>query len=170
MRLKQYAAVIAATAFGAVSLPASATTLEREDFSAMVDKAAVIALGTVTSAEAATVNGERVTKFTFTADQIAAGEPGATFVVASPGGQISNAKVRMGEVHPGAPAFSKGASALLLLKEGADGAYQVIGYNQGLYQVFDIDGVDYVDLPDGDPITADAAIEKIRGLRKGQVD
>lgn len=164
---KYLLAALAAGVTSVTSMPVYATTLEKVEFTDLVDQASVIILGRAVDADVTTVNGELVTRTTFSVEDVAAGDVGPTIMVHTPGGSIKNTKVRMGEVHPGVPVFARGTSAVLLLKSNNGDAYSVLGYNQGVFSVFNDGGVPSVNLPDGDdkPVAASRAMRQMQEMR-----
>ena len=137
---------------------ASATTLKKMTFREKAKDAEVGVLATATGSTTEVVDGTVYTLTTFDVTDVAFGDAGRTITVRTPGGAHPNAVIRVSEVVPGAPTFFSGTDSLLLLDE-ADGAYEVVGFNQGVFGVTDISGTKRVMLPEdhGGSVTVDEA-------------
>ena len=145
---------------------ASATTLKKMTFREKVKDAEVGVLATATGATTAVMDGAVYTLTTFEVDGVAFGDAPRTITVRTPGGALPGAAIRVSEVVAGAPSFLGGTSSLLLLDE-ADGAYEVVGFNQGVFGVADVSGTKRVMLPEdkGGSVSVDEAFDILNDER-----
>lgn len=157
-------------AFGAVAAMlvtgASATTLTKMTFREKVKDAEIGVLATATGMTTQMIGGEVFTLTTFDVEGVAFGNAPQTIVVRTPGGARPGAAIRVSEVVAGSPTFLGGASTLLLLDD-ADGAYEVVGFNQGVFGVADVSGTKRVMLPEnqGGSVTVDEAFSILNDER-----
>ncbi|MGF1606538.1 MAG: hypothetical protein ACFB22_09375 [Rhodothalassiaceae bacterium] len=157
-------ALAAATAL-ALMPAAHATTLKKE---MLVDAAAqsqAIVIAEALESHSERIDGQIYTLTTFKVSETVQGSAGQTVTVATPGGRDTSRKYPVSEVVAGSPRFIVGQKQCLMLQgNGVGGAMQVVGFNQGL---FDVEGSGEelrIVLPDG-ALTVDefrAAIAKRR--------
>ena len=138
---------------------ASATTLKKMSFREKVKDAEIGVLATATGTTSEVVGGAVYSLTTFEVTDVAFGNAPRTITVRTEGGARPNAAIRISETVAGAPTFLGGTSSLLLLDE-ADGAYEVVGYNQGIFGVADVAGTKRVMLPEdhGGSVTVEEAM------------
>ena len=162
---------LGAAATAMLATTASATTLKKMTFREKVKDAEVAVVATATGSTTEVVDGGVVTLTTFAVSDVAFGEAGRTIVVRTEGGARPNAAIRVSEVVAGAPVFLGGADSLLLLDE-SDGAYEVVGYNQGVFGVADVSGTKQVMLPEehGGAVSVDEAIDILNDERSAVED
>ena len=165
MRLRDTIMLGAAAAM-LTATTASATTLKKMTFREKAKDAEIGVVATATSSATEVVDGTVYTLTTFAVSDVAFGDAGRTITVRTPGGARPNAAIRVSEVVPGAPTFFSGTTNLLLLDE-ADGAYEVVGFNQGVFGVTDISGTKQVMFPEdhGGPVSVDEAFSILNDER-----
>lgn len=145
MTVRNMVALGAATVM--LGTTASATTLDKMTLREQAKEAEIGVLATATGATTEVKGGAVYTLTTFDVTGVAFGEAGRTITVRTPGGARPNAAIRVSEVVPGAPTFLSGTTNLLLLDE-ANGTYEVVGFNQGVFGVSDVSGTKRVMLPE----------------------
>lgn len=164
MRLRDTIMLGAAAAMLATT--ASATTLKKMTFREKVQEADIAVLVTATGATTGVEDGAVYTLTSFDVLDTAFGDAPRTLTVKTDGGTRPDAKIRVSETVAGAPVFFGGSTNLLLLDE-ADGVYEVVGYNQGVFGVTDISGTKRVMLPEdhGGAVTVDEAFDILNDER-----
>ena len=174
--LKRYVMKLMKLALGAAAaLPlvfasqVSATSLKKLDFDDMVAQANACVVAEAQSATTEFRNGQVTTLTTFRVTKSAFGNVGQTITVATDGGERTMGRLQVAEVNAGAPRFFTNQESLLFLSEAnAQGAFNILGYNQGRFAVREnANGVDMVSLPvgDGGQITLDNALSVISDAR-----
>jgi hypothetical protein len=145
---------------------ASATTLKKLTFREKAKEAEVGVLATVTGSETELVDGAVYTLTTFQVSDIAFGDAPQTITVRTEGGSRPGALIRVSETVAGSPTFISGSTNLLLLDE-TDGAYEVVGFNQGVFGAFDVDGSKRILFPEdkGGIVTVDEAFSILNDER-----
>lgn len=157
-------------AFGAVAAmlatTASATTLKKMTFREKAKDAEVGVLVTATGSDTEVVDGAVYTLTTFDVTDVAFGDAPRTITVRTAGGSFPNAKIRVSETVAGSPTFFGGTTNLLLLDE-ADGVYEVVGFNQGVFGVTDVSGTKRVMFPEdhGGSVSVDEAFDILNDER-----
>jgi hypothetical protein len=133
-----------------LAVPAFATTVARLNLQQLVQRADLIVEGQVQSVYYQWDEGRRLV-FTYVlirVDDPLKGERRQWVLIRQVGGTIGTIQMSVA----GAPQFKNGEMALVFLKRQEDGAFQVVGMNQGLYEItegFAVSNVFGVDLIDG---------------------
>lgn len=114
----------------------SATTILKISEEAMTEQAAVITHGEAISSQSVRVDGQLVTLVEVRSLEILKGDA-ETVTVVLPGGIDSSLKFPVATTYPGAPQILIGQEVVLFLEEfpAVPGAYSVMGFSQGAYQV-----------------------------------
>ena len=148
---------------------ATATSLSPLDFNELVNQASACVVASAESVTTEFRNGQTYTLTTFRVTKSAFGNVGQTITVATAGGERTMGRLQVAEVNAGAPRFFTNQESLLFLTEAnAQGAFNILGYNQGRFAVREnANGVDMVSLPvgDGGQITLDNALSVISDAR-----
>ncbi|MEM9406315.1 MAG: hypothetical protein AAGA81_09790 [Acidobacteriota bacterium] len=116
---------------------ASASTLQLTDRQ-MVDASDLVIVGECLEMKSEWVGRNLMTRYTFKVDEVWAGQAAGLVEVVVPGGADANRKFPVATVWPGAPIFSPNERALLMLDQLPllyEGAYSVVGFNQGRFTV-----------------------------------
>lgn len=148
---------------------ATATSLSPLDFNELVNQASACVVASAESVTTEFRNGQTYTLTTFRVTKSAFGNVGQNIVVATAGGERKMGRLQIAEVNAGSPRFFTNQENLLFLSEAnAQGTYDILGYNQGRFVVYEnANGVDMVTLPtgDGSRITLDNALSVISDTR-----
>ncbi len=136
MKKHRVALLVGGLAALAAASPAFATSLIQMTFEDLVADSAVVVVGEAADSRVEQTEAGVVTVTTFKVEEAMVGEPGAIVEVTTPGGVYTTNGVMVSETAAGTPIFLVGAEALLFLEEGAAGAKQIVGYNQGAVGVF----------------------------------
>ena len=148
----------------AVAGPASATTMENLTFDDIVAASTACVVAEAGDVSYTEINGSVFTLTSFTVTKAAFGlDEGAQFTLATPGGRLSGGSVSMTEVNAGAPRFFKSRESLMLIEPASGGNYRLVGYNQGLFNVFD--GNAQLPFSIGGPVDVDEAIDIVNERR-----
>ncbi len=145
------------------ALPLAATTVKKMDLPELVKTSENIVQGRVEQVYAQW-DAEKRLAFTYvsiTVDDPMKGERRRTVLIRQIGGKIGSLHVSVA----GSPIFQKGEEVIVFLKGQSDGTFQVVGLNQGKYEIVDrtavsnISGVTLVDADTGQ-ISDAGVIEK----------
>ncbi len=133
-----------ALALATLLAPAAwATTLLKLSDEALTRQADVIVYGQAVAVESGRFDGEIVTLVSIEPHEAWKGEAGALQVVV-PGGVDLTLKHPVATVYPGAPQLLVGQDLVLFLElhPGLDGAYSIVGFSQGAFEVRTLPGAD----------------------------
>lgn len=135
MKKHRVALLIGGFMAAAAAFPATATTLLEMSFEDLVAESAVVVLGEAADQRVEQTTSGVVTVTTFNVEDAIVGDAGATVEVVTPGGVYKPGAVLVREWTADTPLFLRGSEAMLFLAP-QDGAYGVVGYNQGAVRVF----------------------------------
>lgn len=136
-----------------LAAPAFATTVTKLDLEQLVQRADLIVQGQVQSVYCQWDEDRRLV-FTYIAvrvDEPLKGEGRRTVLIRQLGGTVGTIQMSVA----GVPQFKPGQMAVVFLKSQDDGAFQVVGMSQGLYEIVDgyavsnVFGVDLLDSKTG---------------------
>lgn len=132
---KTMLAALCGAAVAMSATTASATSLMKLGFSELSNQADACVVATMLTSENTVVDGQAMTRTTWSVQKAAFGNVGETFTLLTPGGRIQNGKVSGYVVNAGSPRLLGGQESLMFLNASANGAYSITGYNQGLFVV-----------------------------------
>ncbi len=169
MKLKKLALSVGAVLPLIFASQVSATSLSKLEFNDMVVQASACVVASAESATTDFRDGQTVTLTTFRVTKSAFGNVGQTITVETPGGARQMGRLNVAEVNAGSPRFFNNQDNLLFLSEiGDQGAYNIMGYNQGNFVVREnAAGENVVRLPlaQGSQLTLDNALSVIADAR-----
>jgi len=113
--------------------PLFATTVMKMDLPALVSTSDSIIKGRIESVEARYEERRVFTYVSVTVDDPLKGERKSTILIKQPGGTIGERT----EWVAGMPRFKAGAQVILFLRNRQDGTFDVVGLNQGKYEIMD---------------------------------
>jgi hypothetical protein len=130
--------------------PAFATTVVKMDLEQLVQQADLIVQGQVQSAYSRWDEERRLifTYISIRVDDPLKGERRRSVLIRQIGGTVGGIQMHVA----GVPQFKSGETAIVFLKRQDDGAFQVVGMNQGVYEIvgdFAVSNLFGVDLFDG---------------------
>ncbi len=137
-----------------LAAPAFATTVTKMDLEQLVQRADLIVQGQVQSVYSQW-DGERRLVFTYISirvDEPLKGERRQSILIRQIGGTVGAIQMSVA----GVPQFKSGEMAIVFLKRQDDSTFQVVGMNQGLYEIVEdfavsnVFGVDLVDSKTGE--------------------
>lgn len=137
MKKHRVALLVGGLAAFAAASPAFATTLIEMTFEDLVADAAVVVVGEAADQRVERSESGVQTVTTFNVEAGIVGETGATVEVVTPGGVYKPGAVLVREWTADTPIFLRGSEAMLFLTPQGEGAYGVVGFNQGAVGVFD---------------------------------
>ncbi|MBI4475307.1 MAG: hypothetical protein HY646_21770 [Acidobacteria bacterium] len=114
-----------------LTMPASATTIRKMDLPQLVAKADSILQGRVESVETRWENNLAYTYVSLRVDDPLKGERRRTVLIKQLGGRIGGLMFMVS----GMPQFETGDQVIVFLKDWQDGTYDVVGLNQGKYEI-----------------------------------
>jgi hypothetical protein len=137
VRNKKYLALALAGAFSISA--AVATTLNSMDMSKLAKAAEVAVVGEVVSARTVKTDDGIFTISKLKVDaSIWGSAKDATLEVSTPGGSLTSGRYRVAQVAADQPLFTAGKAVILLLaRDSTSGMYNIVGFNQGAFQVVD---------------------------------
>ena len=147
--------VIGITLMAAIlAAPAFATTVARLDMEQLVQRADVIVQGHVQSVYSQWDEARRLvfTYISIRVDEPLKGERRQSVLIRQVGGTVGTIQMSIA----GVPQFKSGEMAIVFLKRQGDSTFQVVGMNQGLYEIIDdfavsnVFGVDLIDSKTGE--------------------
>jgi len=147
--------VIGITLMAAIlAAPAFATTVARLDMEQLVQRADRIVQGPVQSVYAQWDEARRLvfTYISIRVDEPLKGERRQSVLIRQVGGTVGTIQMSIA----GVPQFKSGEMAIIFLKRQGDSTFQVVGMNQGLYEIIDdfavsnVFGVDLFDSKTGE--------------------
>lgn len=147
--------VIGITLMAAIlAAPAFATTVARLDMEQLVQRADVIVQGHVQSVYSQWDEARRLvfTYISIRVDEPLKGERRQLVLIRQVGGTVGTIQMSIA----GVPQFKSGEMAIIFLKRQGDSTFQVVGMNQGLYEIIDdfavsnVFGVDLIDSKTGE--------------------
>ena len=132
-----------------LAAPAFATTAVRMDLEQLVQEADLIVQGHVQSVYCQWDEARRLvfTYISILVDEPFKGERRESVLIRQVGGTVGTIQMSVA----GVPQFKSGETAIVFLKRQAGGTFQVVGMNQGLYEIigdFAVSNVSGVDLLD----------------------
>jgi hypothetical protein len=137
-----------------LAAPAFATTVFKLDLAQLVQRADMIVQGQVEAVYSQWDEGQRLV-FTYVSirvDDPLKGERRQTVLIRQVGGTAGTIHMSVA----GVPEFKRGEMAIVFLKRQNDSTFQVVGMNQGLYEIVEdvavssVFGVDLVDSKTGE--------------------
>ena len=147
--------VIGITLMAAIlAAPAFATTVARLDMEQLVQRADLIVQGHVQSVYSQWDEARRLvfTYISIRVDEPLKGERRQSVLIRQVGGTAGTIQMSIA----GVPQFKSGEMAIIFLKRQGDSTFQVVGMNQGLYEIIDdfavsnVFGVDLIDSKTGE--------------------
>jgi hypothetical protein len=147
--------VIGITLMAAIlAAPAFATTVARLDMEQLVQRADLIVQGHVQSVYSQWDEARRLvfTYISIRVDEPLKGERRQSVLIRQVGGTVGTIQMSIA----GVPQFKSGEMAIIFLKRQGDSTFQVVGMNQGLYEIIDdfavsnVFGVDLIDSKTGE--------------------
>jgi hypothetical protein len=114
-----------------IAAPLFATTVLKMDLQALVSASDSIVQGRVESVEARWESNLAFTYTSVTVDEGLKGAPRRAVLIRQPGGKIGALRVQVA----GMPQFRTGDQVIVFLKARADGTFDVVGLNQGKYDI-----------------------------------
>ena len=137
-----------------LAAPAFATTVARLDMEQLVQRADLIVQGHVQSVYSQWDEARRLvfTYISIRVDEPLKGERRQWVLIRQVGGSIGTIRMSVA----GVPQFKSGEMAIVFLKRQGDSTFQVVGMNQGLYEIIDdfavsnVFGVDLIDSKTGE--------------------
>jgi hypothetical protein len=146
--------ILIATILAALTMPAFGTTVQKMELDALVLASDSIVQGRVESVESRWENNLAYTYTSVTVDEPLKGGRRRAVLIRQLGGKIGSLHVTVA----GMPQFKQGDQVIVFLKGRADGTFDVVGLNQGKYE-----------------ITNDFAVANVSGLtllnpKTGQLD
>jgi hypothetical protein len=147
--------VIGITLMAAIlAAPAFATTVARLDMEQLVQRADLIVQGHVQSVYSQWDEARRLvfTYISIRVDEPLKGERRQSVLIRQVGGTVGTIQMSIA----GVPQFKSGEMAIVFLKRQGDSTFQVVGMNQGLYEIIDdfavsnVFGVDLIDSKTGE--------------------
>ncbi len=114
-----------------IASPLFATTVLKMDLQDLVTASDSIIQGRVESVETRWENKLAYTYTSVVVDEGMKGGPRRAVLIRLPGGKVGSLKVHVA----GMPQFKTGDSVILFLKGRADGTFDVVGMNQGKYDI-----------------------------------
>lgn len=165
MRIKTCLALALAGAFSISA--AMATTLTKMDLNAIAKAASVAVVGEVTGTTTKQTDAGLVTVVSVKITNSMWGSDAQTVQVSMPGGNARVGRFRVGEASAGNPILTKGEQAVFMLtRVSPSDDYNIVGFNQGLFQINKTLEGAKVTLPGvGAQLTLDAAMSEIRQAR-----
>jgi len=137
-----------------LAAPAFATTVTKMDLEQLVQRADLIVQGQVQSVYSQWDEGRRLvfTYISIRVDEPLKGERRQSILIRQIGGTVGAIQMSVA----GVPQFKSGEMAIVFLKRQDDSTFQVVGMNQGLYEIVEdfavsnVFGVDLVDSKTGE--------------------
>ena len=129
--LRQLHGLILGIAVVVAAVPAFATTVQRMELPALVSASDAIVQGRVESVEARWENNLAYTYTSVTVDDPLKGDRRRAVLIRQLGGKIGNLNVTVS----GMPQFKQGDQVIVFLKGRRDGTFDVVGLNQGKYEI-----------------------------------
>ena len=114
-----------------LAAPAFATTVRKMDLPALVSASDSIVQGRVESVESRWENNLAYTYTSVTVDEPLKGERRRAVLIRQLGGKIGSLHMTVA----GTPQFKQGDRVIVFLKRRADGTFDVVGLNQGKYEI-----------------------------------
>lgn len=134
-----------------LALPAIGSTVVKMDLPDLVKTSDMIVQGRVDHAEAKWENDAIITYTTILVDDHLKGAQRQSMVIRSEGGRIGDLVMSV----PGMPQFRQGEGVIVFLKGSSNGAFAVVGLNQGKYEIVgdsvvsNVDGLEILDPQSG---------------------
>ena len=120
-------------AAAALSLPSLASTAQKMDLLELVSVSDTIVQGRVESVDSRWENNLVYTYISVNVDEPLKGGRRRTVMIRQAGGKIGSLNVGV----PGMPVFKAGDQVITFLKSRTDGTFDVVGLNQGKYEIVD---------------------------------
>src|SRR5439155_18579016 len=118
-----------------LAIPSFATTVVKLDLAQLVQRADMIVEGRVEAVYSQWDGGQRLV-FTYVSirvDDPLKGERRQSVLIRQVGGTVGTIQMSIA----GVPQFKNGEMAIVFLKRQGDSTFQVVGMNQGLYEIID---------------------------------